>query len=536
MNRFLTPFNRESIKNFFIRTGWELLLLAGATLVFALSFPNFLVKEGLFPLGFIALVPVFILVHKAHWGKIWLYGILYGFLAYSLFNYWLLLFHPLAIFIVPSIYAFYFMLMFPALKLIDTLFPNYGYILQAIAWVSYEYLRTQGYLGYPYGIIGYSQYPFLPLVRTAGITGVWGVSLLVAFPSAFLAACLKKGFRQFIPLLKKNLVPAVAYGCLFLSAIIYGIASESDLSSARQWKTALIQQNIDPWRGGQSAYEKSLNILLRLSRQAVKENPDIVIWSETSFVPSINYHSKHREIPARYVLVKELMDYLSTQDIPFVIGNNEGEKRGIGTDEEHRIDYNASLLIIKGKIVKIYRKFHLVPFTEHFPYKDILPWMYDLLINADTHFWEKGLEYTVFEAGGVKFSTPICFEDTFGYLNRRFVKHGAEVIVNMTNDSWSKSEISEIQHMTMAIFRAVENKRSVVRSTNGGITCAIDPNGHILAQLPAFEEGYLIARVPVYSGETTLYTEWEDWFAYVCMILTLCGILAGIGKIIFFKP
>ncbi len=108
--------------------------------------------------------------------------------------------------------------------------------------------------------------------------------------------------------------------------------------------------------------------------------------------------------------------------------------------------------------------------------------------------------YTVFDAGGVRFSTPICFEDTFGYLCRGFVSRGADVLVNITNDAWSFSVPGAMQHMTMAVFRAVENRRSVVRSTNGGMTNIIDPNGRILFSLPPFTEGYLSGTVPVHTG------------------------------------
>ncbi len=93
------------------------------------------------------------------------------------------------------------------------------------------------------------------------------------------------------------------------------------------------------------------------------------------------------------------------------------------------MDYNATLLFENGEIIERYRKIHLVPFTEYFPYRNVLTGVYEWRRDADTHFWEKGKDYTVFEAGGVKFSTPICFEDTFGYLVRQFVREGAEVPV-----------------------------------------------------------------------------------------------------------
>jgi apolipoprotein N-acyltransferase len=205
--------------------------------------------------------------------------------------------------------------------------------------------------------------------------------------------------------------------------------------------------------------------------------------------------------------------------MPFVIGNDDGVLKRMENGEEQRVDYNASLLFVGGRAVQRYRKVHLVPFTESFPFEKSLPGIYAWLKSADTHFWEQGTEYTVFKAAGAAFSTPICFEDTFGELCRRFVNRGAEVLVNMTNDAWSFSVPGAVQHMSMAVFRAVENRRSVVRSTNAGITCVIDPNGRITARLAPFTEAALVADVPVFSGERTLYSRWGDWFPWLALAL-----------------
>lgn len=504
------------------------LLLLGVVL-YSLSFPSILSDTGWFPLAFVALIPLFMVVHRSNWTGIVLYGLLYGFATYSVLNYWLINFHPLAIFVVPVIYAAYLAAVFPLLKLADTLFPRYGYLLQIAIWLSYEYLRLQGFLGYAYGISGYSQYLFTPLIQIASVTGVWGVSLLVVFPSAYLGNALSGG-RQTLPsFLRAHRTDAVAYGFLFVAALVFGFVSQVDYSSAPRWRVAMVQQNVDPWRGGLPAYRKSLDILMRQSDSALSENPDIIVWSETSFVPSIQYHARYRSDPASYELVKELLEYLGGQQVPFVIGNGDGVlKRNLNGSLE-RVDYNAVLLYDHGDIQRTYRKLRLVPFTEHFPYRGALSWLYRLLVANNTTFWEAGDEYTIFDAAGVKFATPICFEDTFGYLSRNFVRHGAQVIVNLTNDSWSYSVPAEMQHMAMAVFRTVENRRSMVRSTNGGITTAIDPNGHIMEMFPPFVEGYMVKDVPVYTATGTVYTSWGNWFAFLALIVSVGGLIVGIA-------
>lgn len=508
----------------------ELALLCLSALLYALCFPSFLSDWGWFPLAYIALVPLFIVVHRSSWPRIFLYGLFFGFLSYGLYNFWLGKFHPLALFIVPPIYAGYFLLLMPLLKAADALFPRYGFILQTLLWVAYEYFKTLGFLGYPYGIIGYSQYLFLPLIRLAGLTGVWGVSLLVVFPSTLLGNALKQGRRIFFPFLKQMAAPALCYLLAFASSLVYGALAAEELSGARPWKVALVQQNVDPWKGGAKAYENSLNISTRLSVQASLQDPEIIIWSETAFVPSVDWHTRYRTDRELYTLVKRLREFLSTRPEPYLIGNNDGQLALTDRGEEVRIDYNATLLLQRGRILGTYRKLHLVPFTENFPYQDVLPGIDRWLRHADTHFWEKGREYTVFEAGGVKFSTPICFEDTFGYLCRGFIRHGAEVLVNMTNDSWSNSVACAMQHLSAAVFRAVENKRSLVRATNGGITCVIDPNGRIVSRLAPFSEGALIATVPVFTGTATPYTRWGDWLGQGLLILGPLGLLAGAAR------
>jgi apolipoprotein N-acyltransferase len=192
--------------------------------------------------------------------------------------------------------------------------------------------------------------------------------------------------------------------------------------------------------------------------------------------------------------------------------------RNPNADEKYRVDYNAALLFEKGQNTAVYRKLHLVPLTEYFPYKKQFPSIYKWLENADTHFWEKGDEQTVFKGQGFTFSAPICFEDTFGYLSRNFVRRGADILVNLSNDAWSKSLPAQYQHLTMAVFRAVENYRPMVRSTSTGQTCAIDPNGRITAMSAPLTETYLNVTVPLVN-KTAIYTLYGDYLAIFFVFL-----------------
>ena len=522
--------NRSISKMQFLRNLLvNLALLFLSALIFALSFPSFLSTRGWGFLAYIAIIPAFIVIHRTGWVGSVLLGWLYGLICYAIFNFWLAIFHPLAIFIVPIIYSVYFMLLFPLLKGADRVFPRYGYLVQMLLWMGYELLRTKGFLGYPYGNLGYSQYEFLPLIQIASITGMWGVSVLVLFPSAFLGNAFKKlNWKNARDFIVRHRMEAFLWSAIMLVVLAAGTVSLRDYSDQKQWKVALVQQNEDPWRSSVESYRDALNALISMSDQALKQDPEIVIWSETAFVPRIQWHNRYRTSRPHYELVRDLLHYLEGQQVPFLVGNDHAENRAAPGQPLDPMDYNAAILFQNGEIRNIYKKTHLVPFTEHFPYEKVLPGMYKMLIEADTHFWEKGTEFTVFEAGGVRFSTPICFEDVFGYLSREFVRAGAQVIVNITNDAWSGSVASEMQHAAMAVFRAVENRRSVVRSTNGGITCVINPDGRILHELEPFTRDVLVADVPVYTEKTSFYTRFGDWFAWLMLVSGAVILAAGI--------
>jgi apolipoprotein N-acyltransferase len=514
------------------RFGFELGLIVLGALLFALSFPSFISEWGWAPLAFLSLIPVFVVVHRCSWPAVPFYGLIYGFASYALFNYWLATFHPMAILIVPTIYAVYFLIVFPLLKLADSLFPRYGYLLQLLIWIGYEYLRTKGYLGYPYGNIGYTQYYVLPLIQIASITGMWGVSVLVAFPSAYLGNAVRNGLSGLRSFVRRHRPEGILYLAVIAAVLVYGFAVQREYDDTRQWRVALVQHNADTWEGGTRAFRRNLNTLIELSNEALNHDPEIVIWSETAFVPSVDWHTKYRTDSERYALVRKFRDYMEGQEVPFVTGNDDGQledphKPPVLPDGSYnRLDYNAVLLYYDNELRQTYRKVNLVPFTEHFPYKETFPRFYRLLREKDYHFWAKGQEYTVFEAGGVRFSTPICFEDTFGYLSRRFIREGAQVIVNLTNDSWSGSVAAQMQHLGMAVFRAVENRRSVVRSANSGMTGVINPDGEITAMLEPFTRDYLIAEVPVYTERTTPYTRWGNAPVIAATILAAL-LLAG---------
>ncbi|MBB6478664.1 apolipoprotein N-acyltransferase [Spirochaeta isovalerica] len=512
-------FTRENILNLL----FELFLLSLSGLIFALSFPSFLNRWGLFPLAFISLIPVFIVVHRIGFIKSIIYGAYFGYFSYSLFNFWLATFDPMAFVVVPIIYASYFLVLFPLLKLADRLFPAKGFILQIFLWLSYEFLRTKGFLGYSYGVLGYTQYNFLSLIGIADITGVAGVTFIVIYPSIIIGNALKEGIAHFKKTWREWLRPSVIWFSLFILFNIYGLVSKVNYDDTPKWRPALIQHNINSWRSGIEVFEEALDKLLEISNEALEEKPDALIWSETAFVPSIDYHLRTRVDRRRVELIHKLFDFMDQTDVPLFLGNNDLFYFG-----DKRVNYNSVFHYEKGELQGKYYKTHLVPFTEHFPYENIFPGIYQKILDLKVNFYGKGDEYTLFEQDGIKLAPLICFEDTFGYLSREFVLRGGDILMNLTNDSWSDEYACNIQHMGIAVFRTIENRRSMIRSTTGGFTTVIDPNGKRIAELEPFTEGYLISDVPVYNERTTIYTKFGNWLDILSIILSFSGIALGI--------
>jgi apolipoprotein N-acyltransferase len=381
---------------------------------------------------------------------------------------------------------------------------------------------------------------------------VWGVSALVTFPSFWLSAALKdfsagegiKGIgRAAVSFFGKEKISAIVWTAVLSACLVFGIVSVKDFSSYPSATIALVQHNTDPWEASKAphpiqileAYRKDLSILKRLSDEALASapKPQLVVWPETAFVPRIHWQTTHRDNQNFWQIVKELLEYLSTKDAPFLIGNDDARMepaKNPNRDERNRVDYNAAILFENGQISGIYRKLHLVPFTEYFPYSRQFPAVYRALKKADTHFWEKGEEATVFSGPGFTFSAPICFEDTFGYLSGNFVRRGADVLINLSNDAWSNSLPAQNQHLSTAVFRAVENCRPMVRSTVSGQTCIIDPNGRITAMAKPFTEAWLKGTVPIVK-ENTLYTKYGDYLGFIftlsAAIMLILGALWG---------
>ena len=532
----------------------EVLVLLASAFVLAASFPGFLTDDGIAPLVFVALIPVFMVIRNTTWRCVWFHGFLFGLVYYFFFNYWLKGFHALAIVIAPVIKGGEMLLLFLALKAIDEAFPKKGYILKGAVWAAYAYLAENWFAGYPYGNIVYALYPYPVLYQIADITGIWGIICLMVFPQAAAADYLypwvmgkRESFRLW---LKSNLIPLIIWALLSVASIIYGIFSLAyweDRTPSSTMRVACVQHNHDSWKGGYNTYRSNFNNLKRYTTESLVTDPDLVIWSETAFVPSVAWHTTYDAEGTVWEDIHDLtidfVEYAESIGVPLLTGNPKSVIADPSLppyDEDgnkNSVEYNTVILFQDGEIKGEYIKQHLVPFTEHFPYEKQLPWLYNLLKAMDYNLWIPGTEPTVFDLNGVHFSTPICYEDAFGVLNAEYVASGAEVIINMTNDNWSKKPSAEWQHAEIAAFRSVETRKAMVRGTNSGITCLIVPTGEIQDPMKPFSMGTHTYEVPVYSQSdygNTFYVEHIDLFAKIAIGVSIAALAYWLIRKLYF--
>lgn len=524
----------------------EVLVLLASAFLLSIAFPGFMSANGIGFLALIALIPVFAVIRNTTWSLVWLYGFFFGFAYYIFFNYWLKGFHALAILLVPIIKGGEMVFLFLALKAADSFFKKHGYLLQAAIWVAYAYLSESWFAGYPYGNIAYALYRYRILIQFIDITGIWGLIFLMVLPQAFLGSYLRDlayskapSFKNYI---KSNVIYISLYALFVILALIYGgvkLKEWNNKESDRTWRVATVQHNHDSWKGGYNTYLKNFNNLRRYSIEAIEQDPDILVWSETAFVPSVSWHTTYSAEGTDWQdiakLTEDFVDFATSLNVPLLTGNPKGVIKDeslppyLEDGTQNRVDYNTVILFKDGKIEKEYKKQHLVPFTEHFPYEKTMPLLYKILKANDYNWWEKGDESVVFDLDGVKFSTPICFEDVFGYLSAEFVKAGADVIVNMTNDNWSKKVSAELQHAAIGTYRSIETRKATIRGTNSGITCLITPTGKMEDIMEPFTMGSHLYEVPVYQSEkNTFYVEHIDLFAHIAIYISASALAAGL--------
>ncbi len=512
-----------NILNFVKRYQNWILAVGSAGLLFC-SFPN----VNFFPFAWFALVPLLVALKRA---SSWKSAFWSGYLTGGLFFAGLLLaiarLYPYANIFV-TLLGYLLLVGYTALYfaifsvIVYRLREQQSGILFALVaasvWVGLEWVRSWLLTGFPWGNIGYSQWNNPPAIQIASLTGVYGVSFVIVFLNAGIATLICKG-REW----RKEWVAVAVPLLLTIICLSYGFIALRRVQpvSEKHLKVALIPGNIpqiEKWQ--QASFPGIFRRYLTLTRAAALEQPDVIVWPETTVrgeILSGKYPEYHKAFK------KMLQDI----NLPMLLG---------ATDPDAFGDiYNRVLSVSpQGEILDKYAKMHLVPFGEYVPLASFLPSFVqfkpfehgktvNLLPIANVETVESGIEK-------IEVGTSICFESAFPNHFRQFVKKGAAAMGILTNDAWFEGSAFPELHLAMAPLRAVENRITVFRCANGGFSCVIDRGGRIAtaAVTPDTETEFLIARVPLSDGNRTLYTRYGDWFSILCTLLSIAWIGGGI--------
>jgi apolipoprotein N-acyltransferase len=357
------------------------------------------------------------------------------------------------------------------------------YALPAVAalWVGLE--RTHGTFGFAWLALGNAGIDMSVPLRLAPFVGVYGVSFVLVMLSAALAlVVLRQPRRYLLPLLSLPLL-------LLLPAIPLGIPSQE--------RALVVQPNVDPETEWTLA--SRLNLEKNLFALSDSLPAHLVVWPE---LPAPLYYYEDQDF-------HDAAGQLARQQHFFLFGT-------VAYTARHEPLNSSVLLGPDGNPIGRYDKMFLVPFGEFVP--AAFSWVNR--ITQEIGDFVPGHTSNVLVAGPDHLGVFICYESAFPHLVRQFPLHGADVLLNLSNDGYFGHSAAREQHLSLVRMRAVENRRFIVRSTNDGITAAIDPAGRVLKRLPPYLQ---VAALMPYSRvpETTFYTRHGDWFAWSCLAIGL---------------
>lgn len=395
-------------------------------------------------------------------------------------------------------------------------------------WVTIEYLRSHvGFLSTPWLLLGYSQYTQPELMQLASLTGVYGVSFLIVMVNVAIAGLFQGGVgsheqRWSLSFSKQKfwvtgLTLSVLIGC-----IVFGVWRLSSPAHAGDFKIALIQGHIpqlQKWDGG--ALESIVQRYEQLTRQAVREDPDFIIWPETAIPGDVNHNPTLRDRLSRLAI--QANAYL-------LVGAAESTKYQKKRKTSGLYYNTLHLFSPTGQLVQEHRKLLPVPFAEYDPSDGKFSWTKSFGENFGKVI--PGEQLTVFQLPRSSFGSIICWEGLFPDLFLKFVRGGATFMVNATDEGWFGDPMASSQFLGMTAFRAAETGVPIVRAANFGISAVIDPFGQVRQQLVhldgkrLFGEGILLTDIALGKTSLTFYAKFGDVFSLIQMAFCFCLLLS----------
>jgi apolipoprotein N-acyltransferase len=387
-----------------------------------------------------------------------------------------------------------------------------------VFWVAADFLRSFLFTGFPWELLGYSQYRQLHLIQISDIFGVYGLSGLVAFTNAALLlgslAVIGKPWCGKPVRGRFAFFGVAAAATLIVMAWVYGemrIAQVDRLAAdAPKARVAVIQGNIEQSQKWEPAFQiATIEKYLRLSLSIGPERPELVVWPESA----APFYFLAEVPPTRMV-----MQGIASAGTYFLIGAPAFELQGQKADY-----YNSAYLVgPRADVLGKYDKAHLVPYGEYTPFKEFLPFLGKMVEHVgDFKAGEKGKTLAWM---GRELGIQICYEIIFPGLSRAQVQNGASLLITITNDAWYGTTAGPYQHFSLAVLRAVENRRPLARAANTGISGFVDPAGRVLGATPLMVEAAVVRELPLLEFRT-FYTRFGDVFAAACLIISVAAAL-----------
>jgi apolipoprotein N-acyltransferase len=363
-----------------------------------------------------------------------------------------------------------------------------------LVWIGKDLLIEKIFSGFPWCLAGYSQYKNIYFTQLAEIGGIHLISFLVVAINVLLYKLLKT----------KNRKTAIALLTSFL--VIYGSGyllrqRQGRLAKEVPWQRAgIIQPNINHDQVFDFIRVKSiLDRLFSVSQELKSKGAELVIWPEFT-VPIYPLQTPH---------YKDRFIDFSRRYVPLLAGF---------TDFRNSDNIFNSAMLFNGDQFEKYDKFHLTPFGEYVLFRRWLFFVKKITDEIGDFTFGKALHNLDF--AGHKLATPICYEVIYPELSRKLVALGGEMIVTISNDSWFGASAAPYQHLAMATFRSIENRRYLLRSTSNGISALVDPAGRIVYQSPLHKPDQFLASFQ-YLKNKTIFTRWGYLFPYLCFLLIL---------------
>jgi apolipoprotein N-acyltransferase len=486
-------------------------------------------KIGLDGLAWAALVPLLWGLNGVRPGEAFRRGIFFGIAHFLSLLYWLV---PTMVIYghLPAYLSIAILFLFAAILSLVFVAPlAYGFALAGrtparalllfpVFWVAADFLRSFLFTGFPWELIGYSQYRRLHLVQILDIFGVYGLSGLIAFTNAaLLLGCLAATGKPWCgkPVGGRFAFAGIAAATALIGLTwIYGeirIAQIDQLAAdAPKARVAVIQGNIEQSQKWEPAFQKAaIEKYLRLSLSTRADRPELIVWPESA----APFYFLAEVPPTRMV-----MQGIAEAATHFLIGAPAFEVRGEKADY-----YNSAYLVgPRTEVLGRYDKAHLVPYGEYTPFKEYLPFLGKIVEHVGD--FKAGETGKTLEWLGRKLGIQICYEIIFPELAREQVRNGACLLITITNDAWYGKTAGPYQHFSLAVLRAVENRRVLARSANTGISGFIDPVGRLLDLTPLMEEVVIVRELPLLEIRT-LYTRFGDVFAGACLLIAAAAVI-----------